>query len=512
MNTAVLGTRSQPLMQYGLCLLVAALLGSVVLLGLPVAWLFAVVAAVGIVGLMATVKSPERVLLLIVSFSTPFYLGKEFIIRTENFPLANGAGIHLADILSLSLLGVLLARLARRQASFRFFPNMTGPAILWLAASTFSLLAAQDPDASLLQLVHMGRLFLLYLLVANTIRSARDIQWLIAGLMGGLLIQALIGVLQAIVGHPLGLTFLGEISAIRQQQLEDSLVYRIQGTIGHANGFAMYITSVAPFALAALFSRARRLYKALAGIVLCAAVLALLFSLSRSAWLNFLLVIAVVPALAIRRKRLGLVGAGLLAAVASAVVFLLLLAGPEFIVLRLTADDQGSATSRITLAQGALDILRDHPVLGIGLNNYPLVSPSYDPVDFLDQGKPPIVHNAFLLIAAETGIVGLSAFLMLLASLVVSAWRIPGQENDDTFWIAGAGLFGAWVALIAHAMVDYDLLGSTQVFAQFWLLAGLCAAVAFRVSPALLQARRLPRAQTHRPAAGGAQPETGAGW
>jgi putative inorganic carbon (HCO3(-)) transporter len=158
----------------------------------------------------------------------------------------------------------------------------------------------------------------------------------------------------------------------------------------------------------------------------------------------------------------------------------LALFGTDIILSRLTSDDQGSAYGRIGLAQTALAIIKDHPWVGIGLNNYMLVSPQYYARALAPQ-IPFVVHNAFLLIAAETGLVGLMAFLCLLASLLLRAWQIIDQAPNDTVWIAGVGIFCGFIALGLHSMTDYALLGSPQVFTQFWLLGGLAAALRQRI-------------------------------
>ena len=89
----------------------------------------------------------------------------------------------------------------------------------------------------------------------------------------------------------------------------------------------------------------------------------------------------------------------------------------------------------------------------------------------------PIVHNAYLLITAETGIIGLAAFIFFLVILLIQAWRIINQAPNDTVWVASVGILGALIAMTIHSMVDYVLLGSGVVFTQFWLLAGLTAAL-----------------------------------
>jgi O-antigen ligase len=245
----------------------------------------------------------------------------------------------------------------------------------------------------------------------------------------------------------------------------------------------MYLSTGVPFAFALLFSKTRPSVKILATITLCLIGSGLIFSLSRAAWGNFVVTICLVVMLAVRRKRISTMTAIVIACAIALVLLGVALFGTDLILSRLNSNDQGSAASRITLNEGALAIIRDNPVVGIGLNNYTLVSPGYDQADAATWNHfAPIVHNTFLLIAAETGLLGLGAFVVFLVILLIQAWRIVDQAPSDTVWVAGVGILGGLAALIIHNMVDYTLLGSGRVFTQFWLLTGLCAALMQRVN------------------------------
>jgi O-antigen ligase len=232
--------------------------------------------------------------------------------------------------------------------------------------------------------------------------------------------------------------------------------------------------TVIPFALTLLFSKIKKLFKVLAGITLCLACLALILTFSRAAWIDLFVIFSIVLLLAVRRKRISSLAAIRIAGATILILLGLTLFGTDIILSRLTSSDRGSAYSRLTMAKTALAIIKDHPLVGVGLNNYSLVSPQYGGTVI---GQQYIVHNAYLLIAAETGLVGLTAFLVFLAILLVQAWRITSWAPNDTLWVASVSAFSSFVALAVQSMVDYSLLNSPQVFAQFWLLAGMSAAL-----------------------------------
>ena len=484
---------SPGIVQYAWCFVVAILCGRSLLLDVPDKWKITLVAAPAAAVLALAVGRPKRILLLLIAFTVPFYWGKALAIRPEHISYITGVGINLSDVLALTLLLILLGKLSRRQAKISPFSLITVPALAWLVASSFSLLAAKDGDLALFQLVAMVKLLLLCWVVASSIGNDVDLTIVITGLMLGMVFQALVGVYQGVTGHPLGLDFLVETAGIHKQQLGVGLVSRVQGTLGSPNTLAIYLSTGVPFALALLFSKTRPSVKILATITLCLIGSALIFSLSRAAWGDFLVTICLVLVLAVRRTRISTKAAIVIAGATALVLLGVALFGTDLILSRLTGDDQGSASSRITLAEGALAIMRDNPVIGIGLNNYTLVSPGYDQADAAAWNYyAPIVHNAFLLIAAETGLLGLGAFVVFLVILLIQAWRIVDQAPSDTVWVAGVGILGGLAALVIHSMVDYTLLGSGRVFTQFWLLAGLCAALMQRVDHERQDIRRAP--------------------
>jgi len=472
MTVTFMKTR-QEISRFALCIMAGILSGGGILLDAPLKWKAGSLAAFATAVLMLIAGRPRRILLLMLAFTTPFYFGKALIRRPEHLGLASGVGVSHTDILVLALLLLFSVKLALGQIEARFFTLITVPALAWLIFSSFSILAAGDGELVAFQLISMGQMLLLCWVVANSIENKVDVTWVITGFMLAMLFQAFVGIYQGATGHPLGLGFLTETAEVHKQELSVGLVSRVQGTLGHPNSYAMYLMTVIPFLLGFLFSKTRLLFKVLAGIMVCIGILALVFSLSRSAWINLLVIICIVLVLATRRKRIGLQAAIRLAGATALVLFGLSLFGPRIILSRLTSPDQGSAYVRITLAQTALAVIKDHPWVGVGLNNYSVVVPKYGAPLF---GHSPLVHNAFLLIAAETGVVGLIPFLGFLAVLLIQTWRIIKSAPNDTVWVAGVGLFSAFVALALHSMTDYALLGSL-VFTQFWLLAGLSAAL-----------------------------------
>lgn len=110
----------------------------------------------------------------------------------------------------------------------------------------------------------------------------------------------------------------------------------------------------------------------------------------------------------------------------------------------------------------AARIARDHPALGVGPGNYPVVVPAYARAHILDA------HNLPLGIAAETGVPGLLLALLFAASL---ARARAGEPRHITLPLR-IGLFAALVQNLSASTLAL----SGALSALFFLLAGLSVA------------------------------------
>jgi O-antigen ligase len=118
---------------------------------------------------------------------------------------------------------------------------------------------------------------------------------------------------------------------------------------------------------------------------------------------------------------------------------------------------------RISMQEVALNIIREHPWFGVGFNNYLIALANYT------QGaevEPISVHNIYLLIGAETGLVGLALFLTFCGAVIRSGWRQRGS-------LEGQMLLALFLAFLAIGLVDYYPIVFQQTRLIFFLTAGL---------------------------------------
>jgi O-antigen ligase len=449
----------------------AAALG-LALARLPLAW-----AAVGLLALalgVLTLIDPRAGLCaaLLVGPTKPltdFYL--------PQLPLDPG------QIALIVTLGAWLLHAARKHA-IRIPPSpFTLPLLVFIGAASLSLLNALSLGYALKELVKWAQMLVVMWLVIDLGRGRR--WWVVLGT--ALLVAATeagIGVWQF---------------ALRGDGPEHFLIsgdrfYRAYGTFEQPNPYGGFIGLLLPVAIGLALGalgvwirpvwdairairpvQARRVVQAalnsrvlpLIGLVLLSALLlaGLLASWSRGAWLGFAAA-ALAMLLAWPRRA----WAGALLAAGSVVTGLLALRTnllPAAIAARLTDftdflqtfDVRGidittanyAVVERLAHWQAAQEMARWHLWLGIGLGNYEPVYPAYALINWpLALGH---AHNIYLNLLAEVGIIGLLAYGALWASVLWQTWRATRRADIWQRSLA-IGLFGAWVHLSAHQLVD----------------------------------------------------------
>jgi len=136
-----------------------------------------------------------------------------------------------------------------------------------------------------------------------------------------------------------------------------------------------------------------------------------------------------------------------------------------------------SIASRIVTWHSALDMVRDNPWRGIGLGDFdstmPLYwSPFHQRLFIKESTVVRSVHNDFLEIAAETGIPGLAAFLLILSVSGVLLWRRVGREADFRSRVMFAGMGASLVGILTQILFTFSLKNASSAL-LFWTLLGL---------------------------------------
>jgi O-antigen ligase len=134
-------------------------------------------------------------------------------------------------------------------------------------------------------------------------------------------------------------------------------------------------------------------------------------------------------------------------------------------------DANFAVLERMAHWQSALSMWTENPWLGVGIGNYEPVYPSYAlPLWPLPLGH---AHNYYLNIAAETGLLGLAAYLFLWGTALLGAWR--GVRRASGWYLGVAlGVLGVLVHLSVHNF--FDNLFVHSMYLQVAILLGISIA------------------------------------
>jgi O-antigen ligase len=146
---------------------------------------------------------------------------------------------------------------------------------------------------------------------------------------------------------------------------------------------------------------------------------------------------------------------------------------------RLTADDRGSALSRVMMSKLAWNMIRaspEHFFFGVGANNYALIAPVYVTSDVGNLGYivDSSVHNVFLLVWTELGIIGLLIFLWFLINAMVKVWKNL-RSNNRYVSLMALGLGCALLAVIIQMLADPFIARPKTMLV--WLLIAMIASL-----------------------------------
>ena len=341
--------------------------------------------------------------------------------------------------------------LPRRQQSLPF----SIPIVFYFCAVLLSAFQAIAPTASLFYVWQLTRVFFAYAVVTKACVDDRVPRALLNGMAIGLLVQAVLAIWERFGAGTL--------------QVAGS--YGTQNLLGMMSHFVIFpvfalllagqggrlatVTSLAGAVLVTLTTS-----RATVGLAVFGYFLVFLLSSFRG-WTS-------------RKARVALI-----VAVGFAVLSPVALSSFEERFLKQGITDIFVDESRVAMASAAAMILSDHP-MGIGANHYVIVANTqgYNARAKVDWHLASTsVHNTYWLVAAETGYIGIAAFLILLLRPISVAFFCGWRNRRD--W-RGDMLLGIGVALLLVSVHSYYewVFVTSQVQYMFAVSMGMIAGLA----------------------------------
>ena len=322
---------------------------------------------------------------------------------------------------------------------------------------------------------------LTYMIAINTIGRPRDARPVIAGTAFGVAGASVFGIVQAVRG-------------LGPEAFDVGGWTRAYATFGQPNPFAGYLELTVPLLVtlcaAWLLPQSRpALREAFGGpLVSLSAVgaglglIALVLSQSRGGWLGALAGLTAVAVLLGGRIRWTAMvfGVSVLAAV-------VLTPYGNRLSSRLGAgfglQSQGvqvtpenfAVQERLAHWRAGWAMAKRYPVLGVGAGSFPARFREFTHVwrFRIQRGH---AHNAYIHAAAQTGFVGLAAYLVFVGGVATSLYRSFRRASDPAVRVLVVGAIGVSLALAVHNVFDYLHVHSLPVqLAAVWALAAVKA-------------------------------------
>lgn len=227
-------------------------------------------------------------------------------------------------------------------------------------------------------------------------------------------------------------------------------VRRMRGVYPSPNNLSLFLGRTVPIAGVVAVRggvRWRRVFYTVAGLVITGT---LFLTFSRAAWLVGLPATVLFVGLVRGRRALTVAVATVVALVLSVLPF----AGTARIGSLFELSPGSSTYRRLRLWQSAINMIRDHPIFGVGLDNFLYqYREKYILAGARDDPSLSHPHNLILDFWTRLGILGVVALVWLVVAFFRAAWRLY-QRLDEDGRVLVLGLMASMVYALAHGLLD----------------------------------------------------------
>lgn len=131
-----------------------------------------------------------------------------------------------------------------------------------------------------------------------------------------------------------------------------------------------------------------------------------------------------------------------------------------------------TAVERTLIWQSALQMIADHPWLGVGPGNFgQQYQQRYILPTALEKKPQPHAHNNLLAVGSEMGLIGLAAYVVLFGYIIRHFWRQATASGGDR--TRAWAVLWATLGLQLHGLSDYSFLAFPTVIQTYWFIIGL---------------------------------------
>lgn len=337
---------------------------------------------------------------------------------------------------------------------------------LWFLLGAFSLLWAEHSKEAITEFrVMMVEPVLFYILLRTVARDRIALLRLTDALLVAGFLVAVIGLYQFARGEAI-------ITA-------EEGARRLASVYGSPNNVGLFLGRCIPFLLAFAILPLDKRRRIFAGVLFVVLLFAVILSQSAGALLLGVPVSIAVVLILVLGKR-GVIAVGGLVVVTGAAVLVAMQSARFARILNFT---EGTSFFRLRVWESAAQMILDHPLLGLGLDQFLYAYRGrYILPDAWQEPNLSHPHNVFLDFWVRLGILGLIVFLWIQAIFWRQSIRLyrvirNSAAHEPLRLALVVGMMGSMTNLLAHGLVDNSVYVNDLAYV-FMLLLGLCANLA----------------------------------
>jgi O-antigen ligase len=391
-------------------------------------------------------------------------------------------GLTLFKVFAIAAFVIWICRsLLTKSPRFFSFPigrMVAIGAFFYLAFSVLSVVNSMDIDASLSFLLRRSLVIVFFVTFIGIINDKRTLRIMLIVFLFGLSIECLAGVYELIAKEPI----INATEVFKETVRESEALHqvgrkvRIQGFALDPDWHVYFIIIGMGVAVAALFSNylvKTKKARLLLFVLLILMVVNILASASRAGWIALFISLCFFLVFAkIRNKGFVIIGTIAL----SGVLFSGLLAFTDTLIWDRLTGKTGSWSVSLRMEEVKLSMttFRAHPIIGVGPGNSTKVRHRYAKsasVPDLD-----VVTNGYMVILSENGLIGLTAYLFVLASFMAVLVKMNRKSMETSEKVFAVGLLSS---LLAHFFLLFFYPVPDSEF--FWFILGIGCVAAYLI-------------------------------
>lgn len=347
---------------------------------------------------------------------------------------------------------------------FKFAKNsLNGAVVFFVISLLWGVVNSYALTASLKQVLVHGSFIVFYVVVVNVITTKR--QWL--ALMKVFAVSALIVALYGIAQNYLDVS---STESWIDEKMFENIGKRVYSFFNNPNVLGEFLVLTIPICIALVWNKVRKSHRVFFAIISVSAIMCMVFTWSRGAWLGLILAMAIFLVISDRRWILAGVMAVLLLPV------LLYATGNTAIIERFMSIGNTADTStayRVSIWKASVGIIGDFWFRGIGIGSdaYQKIYPAYalPGAEFALHS-----HNLYLQYIVETSVIGFASLLGIILGYVKNVFSsgvVTQIKKSDIAKIVVA-LGAGFVGFLFQGLTDY-VWYNYKMLMIFWIIIAL---------------------------------------